>query len=216
MFSCIGSNTEKEIVKSKYVMITTEQLNDSTIEYSCWRDSLSADCFSVCHFDTIDRYIFSKANGYINYTVYDDKYTIKKIKQIVKLGNEDRLNELIFFSESGQIIDKESTYIKSEEYKDSVKLSPVPSGYFNKIRVVVSNNTNFDIAKWTVKDTIESLKPYIIVPKNLGYLKCLLQVIKMDSQGRDEAGRDFYIDLETLRCRDVTKSLICYPPLIKI
>lgn len=207
MTSCVSQIDDKHNQKKVYEKITKENLNDSTIEHSYWVNNSSADCFLICYGDTIDRYFYSENSGYFNYTHFNPNKSIYKIKQIISLRGEAFPNESLYFNEIGEIIEHESSYLKVDDYKDSVRISVnFSSKIFDKVRILISNNTDFNINKWSIVDTIETLKPYISLPKDLGNRKCLLQVVKMDSQGRDESGKDFYFDVNNLICRDI-KSL---------
>lgn len=208
--SCFHTDSnDSESNNEKHLKMTTDKLNDTTIEFSYWKDSLNANCFLVSKLDTIERYTYTSSNEYRNYTYFNKKGIIYKIKQFVAFPNEIKLNEIIYLNDVGEISDEKSFYIKAEILNDSIKLTAFPTNYFNKIVVVVSDGNTFNKQKWVKTDTLKLLKKYIVLSKKYIGQKCLLQAIKTDKFGADESGKDYYFDFDNLICRDIKKSLIC-------
>lgn len=210
MSSCSeNASIEKGFLK-QFEKTTTEKLNDSTTEYSFWINKSEAICYIVFRQDTIERYRYLETSGYAHYSYFNKNGAIEEMQQMVFLDDETFPNESINFDTNGTIIDSESSYLKATTDKDSVRISLNSGfGYFNKIRVIISDNEKFNINSWKIIDTVETFNPCISLHKNYESKKCKLQVIKTDKNGKDESGRDFYFDLKNLMCRDVKKSLLC-------
>jgi hypothetical protein len=207
--SCWNPDSKDSTFNNKYIKVTSDTLNESTIEFSYWKDKSNADCFLVSKKDTIDRYEYTSRDEYRNYLYIDKKGAIYKLKQFVAFGNEFKLNEIVHFNDEGAVNNKTSFYLKTERLNDSVKISAFPVDYFNKIRVLIGNEDSFNNQKWIKADTLQSLKNYIILSVKYARRKCLLQAIKTDELGADESGKDFYFDIDNLICREIKKTLVC-------
>lgn len=209
MLSCVQGPVESKQSSKRYYKITTEQLNDSTTEFTNWIDSTKADCFLISKADTLDRYRYKSKDLYYSYLHFKKDSTFYKLKQFVRIKpNDIRLNEIVYIDEQKKIDEKNSSYIHMEPIGDSLKIRNPNSTYFNKLRILIGEEKTFNRDEWKKIDTIVSFAPYIMISLNNKGRKCIFQTIQTDSKGIELGGQDFYFDIENLKYRDITKSLV--------
>lgn len=195
-----------------YSHLNYEQVNDSTVDVLRWIDSLNGLYLKIQNKDTISKALVSKFGDYLHYKYINQSGVIITLKLFVKINDKYNLNEIIYFDEHNRIKESESTYIMCDTFNDSIKLT-LPSKYFNRTSVVLSDDDTFDNTSWINVDTLNSQYNYIVIPKK-HEKKGILIGIKdsvLQNEGefsKMESSSKIYFDSNNLRNRDIRKSLL--------
>jgi hypothetical protein len=210
LFSCHIENKKTSV---EYFNTQVEKINDSITDVINWTDSVNGTYFRLYKKDTVSTATVTKKREYLQYKYPRSKLSNKKLKMFIKMGDEYKLNEIVYFDENDKIIEDESTYIVASIRSDSIKLS-FPLRYFNRTQVVIGEESFIDIKNRTKAETLNSANDFIVIAKNLTNNKCVLIGIK-DSilqknkkYSKVESSLNIFFDLNNLLRRDVNNSLL--------
>ncbi|MFN7911777.1 MAG: hypothetical protein ACK5QC_08115 [Bacteroidota bacterium] len=206
-----ANDNEDKKEPTSYVNVVKEyDPKDSVTTFSYWINDNEADVYQIgFNKDTIKQYKYRISKYYHNYTFYNKAGGINKMYQYIKLGGNFRTNESIEFNSNNEIIREESDLIDYKVNPSHLTLFNHNKNIYNKIRILVGDTLTFEREKWLTADTLVSFADSIIVPYSYGNRCCIVQLITTDKEGNDKSGRDFFFDVNTLKCRDIRKSLVC-------
>lgn len=211
LFSC-SSPTTKVNSYNNQPPDKTEKIDDSTVCYSFNLSDTEKDMIYVCKGDTITKVRYNETEVYENHIFYDKAKNIIKINQYLKpIGIKERINEIIYFKDNRTIDSSDSRVLFCEIKGDSLRFHADNHSLFNKTRILIGDTNVFE--KWDWKNPIkfETNSSYITIPNSFKGKKCVFQRITTDKEGEDKSGYDIYFETENIICRDIEKSLVCFP-----
>lgn len=207
----LKKDTTIETKANAYANVVKEyDPSDSITTFSYWINENEADVYQIgFNKDTVSQYKYKINKLYHNYTYYDKAGNIEKIYQYIKLKGNFRINESLKFSSNNEIVRDESDVIETKINENHIVILNHNKSIYNKLRVIAGDTLTFEREKWQNVDTLVSFTDSIVVPFSYQNRCCIVQLITTDKAGNDLSGRDFFFDVNTLKCRDIKKSLVC-------